>query len=222
MPTRPSRPTDHTRPAPDTKPKLESRPTLEFWYDFASTYSYLSAMRIEELAAAAHVSIAWRPFLLGPIFAAQGWSTSPFNVYPAKGRYMIRDMERLSAERGLVFHRPTPFPQHSVLPARVALVGAGEGWIAAFTRRVFEAQFAHGLQLHDSVALSQCLTELGLDSARIIDLSSTAAIKDSLRRNTSDAQNFGLFGAPIFRTSDGEIYWGDDRLLQALRAAALL
>ena len=60
-------------------------PKLEFWYEFASTYSYLSAMRIEALAAAAGVAVAWKPFLLGPIFKAQGWDTSPFNLYPAKG-----------------------------------------------------------------------------------------------------------------------------------------
>ena len=58
-------------------------PKLEFWYDFASTYSYLSAMRIEALAAPAGVEIVWRPFLLGPIFQAQGWTTSPFS--PAYG-----------------------------------------------------------------------------------------------------------------------------------------
>jgi 2-hydroxychromene-2-carboxylate isomerase len=57
---------------------------LEFWYDFASTYSYLSAMRIEALAAAAGAEVAWKPFLLGPIFHAQGWTTSPFNLYPPR------------------------------------------------------------------------------------------------------------------------------------------
>ena len=74
---------------------------LEFWYEFASTYSYLSAMRIEKVAAAAKVEVAWRPFLLGPIFRAQGWDDSPFNLYPAKGRYMWRDLERLAAGYGL-------------------------------------------------------------------------------------------------------------------------
>jgi 2-hydroxychromene-2-carboxylate isomerase len=63
-------------------------PVLDFWFDFASTYSYLAAMRIGPLAQKAEVRVRFRPFLLGPIFKAQGWSTSPFNLYPARGRHM--------------------------------------------------------------------------------------------------------------------------------------
>ena len=46
--------------------------TVDFWYEFASTYSYPAAMRVEEAAASTGVAVRWRPFLLGPIFAAQG------------------------------------------------------------------------------------------------------------------------------------------------------
>ena len=59
--------------------------TLDFWFEFASSYSYPAAMRIAPLAAASGVNVRWRPFLLGPIFKAQGWDNSPFNLFPAKG-----------------------------------------------------------------------------------------------------------------------------------------
>src|SRR5215470_4304272 len=84
-------------------------PVLDFWFDFASTYSYLAAMRIGPLARKAEVRVRFRPFLLGPIFKAQGWSTSPFNLYPAKGRHMWRDLERSCADLQLAFRRPDPF-----------------------------------------------------------------------------------------------------------------
>ncbi len=58
---------------------MPHRPVLDFWYDFASTYSYLSAMRIEALAEEAGLIVRWRPFLLGPIFQAQGLNGSPFS-----------------------------------------------------------------------------------------------------------------------------------------------
>ena len=92
---------------------------------FASTYSYLSAMRIEELAAKAGVEIVWKPFLLGPIFKGQGWDTSPFNLYPAKGKYMVRDMERIAEARGLKFRLPDPFRRTA---SSAGVVGLEEGW----------------------------------------------------------------------------------------------
>ena len=111
--------------------------TVDFWFDFASTYSYIAAMRIERLAEAAGVTIDWKPFLLGPIFKAQGWKTSPFNLYPAKGRYMVREMERLAAEHKVPFQMPPVFPQNSLQAARLALVGVEQGWVAPFTKAVY-------------------------------------------------------------------------------------
>jgi 2-hydroxychromene-2-carboxylate isomerase len=192
-----------------------SNPTLEFWYDFASTYSYLSAMRIEELAARAGVAIEWKPFLLGPIFHTHGWNTSPFNIYPAKGRYMVRDMERLTDERGLTFAMPENFPQNSLAAARLALIGGDDGWIAPFTRAVYTAEFAHGADIADRHVLAGILASLGLDSERLLARMEHAEIKQRLRQQTSQAQSRGIFGAPGFITGE-ELFWGDDRLEQAL------
>ena len=114
---------------------------LEFFYEFASTYSYLSAIRIAQLGEQAGIGIVWRPFLLGPIFASQGWTTSPFNLYPAKGRYMVRDIERIAAGRGRAFVMPHTFPANGLAAARLAICGEDAGWISEFTRRVYEAQF---------------------------------------------------------------------------------
>src|SRR5581483_2879512 len=110
---------------------------LDFWFDFASTYSYPSAMRIVPLARDAGVTIRFRPFLLGPIFKAQGWDNSPFNVYEAKGRYMWRDLERLCADLSLPFRKPDPFPQHSLLAARTALAALEQDFGDDFCRAVF-------------------------------------------------------------------------------------
>src|SRR4249920_2282133 len=115
-------------------------PILDFFYEFASTYSYIAAMRIAGLAETAAVTLRWRPFLLGPIFKAQGWDTSPFNLYPAKGRYMVRDCERQCAALRLPFRLPEPFPASSLLASRVALVALDEGWGEDFTRAIYRAE----------------------------------------------------------------------------------
>ena len=191
-------------------------PRLAFWYEFASTYSYLSALRIETLAAEAGVAIDWRPFLLGPIFKAQGWSTSPFNLYPAKGRHMIRDIERIAAARGLAFRLPEPFPQNGLLPARLATLGVEEGWVAPFTRAVYTAEFAEGRDIADVATLAEILERIGVAAAPALAAAASDDTRARLRRTTAEAERLGLFGAPSFVCSDGELFWGDDRLRQAL------
>jgi 2-hydroxychromene-2-carboxylate isomerase len=194
-------------------------PVVEFWYEFASTYSYLSAMRIMREADAAGVAIRWRPFLLGPIFAAQGWTTSPFNLFPAKGRYMWRDMEREAEALGLPCRQPNPFPQNSLLPARVALVGLNAGWGPAFSQAVYRAEFGEGRSIADPEVIAGILLNLGLDPASVLSAAQDDANKARLRAQCDEARERGIFGAPTFITGDGEMFWGNDRLERALRWA---
>ena len=190
---------------------------IEFWFDFASTYAYLSAMRIAELAFEREVTVLWRPFLLGPVFQAQGWDTSPFNIYPAKGAYMWRDMERLARLRGLPFMHPDPFPQHSLLAARVALATRDVPKIPAFVRSVFSAQFGDGRDISNPETLRICLERAGLP-LDLIEMAKSADTKQRLRDQTDAAVGFGIFGAPSFRAGS-ELFWGDDRLEMALDEA---
>ena len=191
--------------------------TIDFWFDFASTYSYPAAMRIGPLAEAAGVRVRFRPFLLGPIFKAQGWATSPFNLYPAKGRHMWRDLERLCADAGLPFRRPEPFPQHSLLPARVALIGLDQGWGEDFCRAVFRAEFGEVRRIDDGAVMADLLAELQIEPEPVLIAAQSDAVKAQLRREPEQAERLGIFGAPSFTTTDGELFWGNDRLEQALR-----
>ena len=193
---------------------------LDFWFDFASTYSYPAAMRIGPLAEQADVRVRFRPFLLGPIFKAQGWTTSPFNLYPAKGRNMWRDLERLCADLDLPFGRPDPFPQNSLLAARVALFGLDHGWGEDFYRALVRAQFGDGRSIDDAVVVADVLAGLQVDPGEALAAARSDAIKARLRAQTEEAQQLGLFGAPTFTTADGELFWGNDRLEPALRWAS--
>jgi 2-hydroxychromene-2-carboxylate isomerase len=199
---------------------MARRPVLEFWYEFASTYSYLAAARIEELAEAAGVDVRWRPFLLGPIFAAQGWTSSPFNLYPAKGRYMWRDMEREAARLGLPFRKPDPFPQNGLAAARVALVGADHPWGPTFTKAVYRREFGEGLSIAEAGVIHAILLELGIDAEAVTRLATAEGNKTRLKALTEEARSRGIFGAPTFFTEDGEMFWGNDRLEQAIAWAA--
>lgn len=134
--------------------------TLDLWFEFASAYPYPAAMRIAPLAKVAGVAVHWRPFMLGPIFKAQGWTTSPFNFYPARGRNMWRDLER-----------------NTLLAARIALVGLAEGWGEDYCRAICCVEFGEGRNVEQTETITEVLTKLGQDAGTVLTRAQSAEIK---------------------------------------------
>lgn len=213
-----ARTTMNTPPTDNTAP-TSTVPVIEFWFEFGSNYSYLSVMRIEDAAARAGLTVDWRPFLLGPIFRGLGWATSPFVLQPAKGEYVWNDMARQCRKLGLPWTRPSVFPRHALLPLRVALLGAEQPWIGAYCRRMMSLNFAEDREIDRPEVVAEVLEALGLPSASIIEAAQSQANKLRLRQQTDAAQARGIFGAPTFFV-DGEMYWGNDRLDDAVRAGS--
>lgn len=194
--------------------------SIEFWFDFASTYSYVAALRVEAPCEVAGLKVNWKPFLLGPLFTQQlGIRDSPFNAFPVRGQYMWRDIERLCAKYSLPWCRPKTFPRNSVLSARVACVAAEESWGPDLIRAVFRANFADDLEIGDPSVLADVLDAMGLPSKEILQRAVSPEIKDRLRAHTTEASTLGMFGAPTFLVS-GEMFFGQDRLEDAIRWAA--
>ncbi|KAA3654809.1 MAG: 2-hydroxychromene-2-carboxylate isomerase [Proteobacteria bacterium] len=190
-------------------------PVVEIWFEFASSYSYLAVMRIAEAARAAGVRLRWRPFLLGPVFLSLGWNDSPFNIYPPKGRYMWRDMARLADKYGIAFELPSQFPRNGLLAARVAVLGQDQPWIADFARAAMRANFGEDRDIGQPPVIADILTALDLPAEALIAEAQSPANKQALRAQTEQAAALGIFGAPTFLV-DGEMFWGNDRLEDAL------
>jgi len=173
-------------------------------------------MRIEEVAAKKDIKVQWNPFLLGPVFKSLGWEDSPFNIYPIKGAYMWRDMERICQQYKLPFTRPAPFPQNGLAAARLALCPVVSDQRAEFSKQVYEAQFIHQQDISSPKTLGHILNSLKIDEDEAFAQAASPAVKTALRTNTETAQKRQIFGAPSFVTPDGELFWGNDRLEQAV------
>jgi 2-hydroxychromene-2-carboxylate isomerase len=191
---------------------------LDFWCELASPYTYLAAMRIDAVARAAGVEVRWQPFLLGPIFAASGWSTSPFEIYPAKGRYLWRDNAREAEAIDVPVQRPSQFPRNSVAAARVALLGVARGWGPAFVRGALAANFAEDRDIAAPEVIDDLLAGLGLDGPAVRAEADSPAHRPALRAATERAVALHIFGAPSFVIGE-ELFWGNDRLERALAYA---
>ena len=198
----------------DNSISTKSNAALDFWFEFGSNYSYLSVMRIEDVAARHGVTVRWKPFLLGPIFKSFGWESSPFVMQKEKGEYAWKDMARQCKKLGIPWIRPTNFPRSAILPHRVALVGAEQPWMAAYCRKMMTLNFGLDRDIDSKEVVTEVLEELKLPAAQIIDQATSEQNKLNLRQQTEAAKAKGIFGAPTFFVGN-EMFWGNDRMDEA-------
>lgn len=192
---------------------------IEFWYEFASPYAYLAAARIDGLLADGPVRVRWRPLLLGPIFQRRPGHASPFQEPgPAETAYRRRDVERWAARYAVPIVWPRNYPRSSLLGARVALLGGDEGWAPAFSRALYHASFVEDRDIADAGTVAAVLDGLGLPADAIVARATQPAHKARLAATVEEAMDKGIFGAPSF-VVEGEVFWGNDRLEQAVEWA---
>ena len=187
---------------------------IDFWYSIGSTYSYLTVMRLPKAAQAAAVTFRWRPFNVRHVMVVQ--NNIPFKDKPEKIAHMWRDIERRAARYGLAPAIPAPYPLPGlVLANQVAILGAEEGWAEAYTRATYRRWFDAGQTAGEEPNLSESLTEIGQDPRRVLATAGSARIVEALSQATQQAMERGVFGSPTFIV-DGELFWGDDRLEDAI------
>jgi 2-hydroxychromene-2-carboxylate isomerase len=81
---------------------------------------------------------------------------------------------------------------------------------------VMRANFAEDRDIAEVEVIQSILVSLGLPVEDILARAESPENKLALRQQTEKAGEIGLFGAPSFVTPDGELFWGNDRLEDAL------
>jgi len=183
--------------------------TIEFFWDPASTYSYLAATQIEAFAKANGATVVWKPFLLGKAFEATG-NKMPASI-PAKAKYLFKDATLWARYYQVPFAMPKVFPLNSVLASRACIAADQAGQGVPFTLALLKAYWAEGQDLSQPEAVAAVARSVGLDAEAILAATGTQPVKDVLRANTEDAVARGVFGAPTFFIGK-QMFWGNDRL----------
>lgn len=186
---------------------------IDFFYFFGSVYASLSVMRIGKLADAAGVTIRWRPFNVRTVMKENNVAMRSELL---KIPYMWRDFERRATLHGLPFTASPVWPTDpDLLHNLIGALAASEGWGEAFTVASFKAWIVDGLPLGARSTLEQVLTPLGKDVETTIAKAADESVRTLFATATEDARSHGIFGSPSF-VVDGEMFWGDDRLEEAL------
>jgi len=187
---------------------------IDFFFFYGSTYSYLTVMRIDQIAAQSGVRVRWRPFNVRQIMTEQ--NNIPFRGKPVKMRYMWRDIERRAGRYGIPFLKEPPYPvDPENLANRVGVVAAEQGWCPAYTKATYREWFINGKAPGDPEHLPVILEGLKQNPNAIIEQANGQATRDKYDAETESARCLGIFGPPTFVVGR-EIFWGDDRLEDAL------
>jgi 2-hydroxychromene-2-carboxylate isomerase len=187
---------------------------IDFWFSTGSTYSYLSVMRLAEVERQSGISFRWRPFSVRQIMIEM--DNTPFRTKPIKLAYMWRDIERRAGLYGLPIRVPAPYPlTHWDTANRVAVLAAAEGWVADYARASYRRWFQEGQEPGCDPNLGDSLREIGQDPARVLARAASDEIGSAYEAATEEARRLKIFGSPSFSVN-GEIFWGDDRLDDAI------
>lgn len=187
---------------------------IDFWFSIGSTYSYLTVMRLDEVEKSHAVEFIWRPFNVRHVMVEQ--NNIPFKDKPVKIAYMWRDIERRADRYGLAPTLPAPYPLPGLVEANlVATLAAEEGWVRDYVRATYRRWFENGEPAGEDPNLSESLKEIGRDPDQVLAQARSEHIATALSAATDEAMKLGIFGSPCFLV-EGEVFWGDDRLEDAI------
>jgi 2-hydroxychromene-2-carboxylate isomerase len=193
-----------------------------FYYDFSSPYSYLAAERISGLFAEAGTDQPeWQPISFGHVIQTIGkspWSMQPDGPNPAD----LEEIQRRASERGLPelrYPEGWPVKSYSLNPIRAAVYAKQSGRVVSFTLAAFRQVFGAGRDMSDVDNVLIAAAACELHPKAVLKGIQTASVKEELRRATEEAIDLGVTGIPTVAVGD-ELFWGDDRLEEAVKAAS--
>jgi 2-hydroxychromene-2-carboxylate isomerase len=172
--------------------------SIDWYFDFVSPYSYIALHRLEALP---------RPVVCQPVLFAgllNHWGQKGPAEIPSKRQWTYRWCTWWAQELGIPFRFPAAHPFNPLQHLRLAL--ACDSRLDA-VKRIFLSIWMSGANADDPQRFAALCRELGVDPARLAD----GHVKETLRKNTEEAAQRGVFGVPSF-VVDGEVFWGADAI----------
>ncbi len=183
--------------------------SFDYFLDFASPYTYLCDSQIPGLLERTGAEVVYKPMVLGAVMVATG--NKPPGSVPAKGAYMAQDLPRWLKRYGLDFAPNPHFPVRTILPLRAALVAMEEGGFPELKASIFKAVWTEKIDPNEVDQLKPVIARAGLDADHVLERTGDPSIKDQLKKNTDEAIERGVFGAPTIFVGD-DMFFGNDRL----------
>ncbi len=191
---------------------------IDFFFSIGSTYTYLSVTRILDVEEKNQVKFNWKPFSVRAIMREMNNIPFPKDKLN-KVNYMWRDIERRAKGYGFFAKTPVPYPLSEFdLANQIAILGLDKGWGVDYVRMTYKKWFQENKEPAIDPSISEICDELKINKDEIISAARTQLIEGKYLANTNSARNYKIFGSPSFVVGN-EIFWGDDRMEDAVNWA---
>ena len=182
-------------------------------FDFGSPKTYLVYKLLPGIEKRTKTKAEYVPVLLGGIFKSTN-NVSPiesFKTVPAKGKYDDLDTARFVKKHDIAFNFNSNFPINTLNLMRGAIFAQENGIFDKYVEVVFKSMWVDNKKMDDLEVIQTVLLENGLPVKEIFEGTQDQKIKDKLIKNTSEAVEKGIFGAPSMLVED-ELFFGKESL----------
>jgi 2-hydroxychromene-2-carboxylate isomerase len=188
---------------------------VDFYYSIGSRYSYLAATQIDALQQATGCHVEWHP--VNSVRLISQLERSPFKGKPTSTQYEWTyrelDAQRWANLYGIPYLEPRGRVDFdSELLAQACTAAKRLGKVEEYSRSLFAAMFQDALAKIDDRECTIRAEACGIDAVDFQVALRSPETLTQLDRTIDSAIRAGGFGVPTFIV-DGEIFWGNDRLV---------
>ena len=130
---------------------------IEFYFDFGSPTAYLAFTQLQLIAERQKTNLVYFHILLGGVFKATG-NNPPASV-PAKGKYMMADLQRYADKYKVPYKRNPYFPVNTLSLMRGAVSFQENGDFLKYMNVMFQNMWIDPKNLNDDEVLKKVLID---------------------------------------------------------------
>ena len=186
---------------------------VDYYFSVASPFTYLAAKRFLSLTQKYNIQVDEKPFdLVGTVFPNTGGLPVP-KRHPSRQNYRLLEIDRIGKKFNVSINKQPKFfpPTDPHLPAKFVLASCKMGENLKFSNTCLEYLWSLDKDISDYKVLEEICRKLNLKFEDIKNLALSEEIETKYKKNSQDAIDQNVFGAPSY-VFKGEIFWGQDRL----------
>ena len=201
---------------------MPTKRQVKFFFGLGSRYSYLAATQIAVLETETGCTVEWLPLVSGDLMERRG--QNPFAARDAEGnwsgvtvsgqyneQYRQNDLRRWADFCGVPYTEP-PAP---IMPGRrrtlYCVAASLQGFGAQYGRAMFASIYAEAVATTEDVCL-HLARQVGADARKLQEAVDAEAAARSHEEINALGLKYHVFGVLSF-VVDGELFWGNDRLV---------